>query len=144
MRITRFASDRVMRTDLLLVLVLWTLAAYHLVMGATALLLPSAAARAMHALYGMTVPEGDAWRYMTSMIGALALTVGVLLLVAARAPAEHRAIIAAVLLLQGSRLLCRIRDRHLLAAALGVTMPRNLTAILALSAECGVLAAWLA
>jgi hypothetical protein len=123
--------------------VLWLLAAYHLTMGVTALVSPATAPRVMRALYGMTLPADDAWRYLTSMVGTLALTIGVLAAVAALAPAANRPIVAALLLLQLGRILCRIRDRRLLATALGVSGVRNSAAILVLVVECVVLGTWL-
>jgi hypothetical protein len=123
--------------------VLWLLAAYHLVLGAAALLAPALAVRLVRSLYGAAVPEGGAFRYMTSMIGALALAVGGLAGVAALAPAEHRAVVAALVCLQLCRIFCRLRDRRLLAASLGVSARSNGAAVLVLGAECVVLALWL-
>lgn len=124
-------------------LVLWLLAGYHLVAGAAALLLPATARRGVRALYGAVLPEDDAVRYMISVTGALALAFGVLIAAAALAPAEHRDIIGALLVLQLGRAYCRLRDRRLLATALRVTARSNGAAILMLVAECLVLGTWL-
>ena len=124
-------------------LVLWLLAAYHLVLGAAALLAPGLAVRLVRSLYGAAVPEGGAFRYMTSMIGALALAVGCLAAVAAIAPAEHREVVAALVLLQICRLSCRLRDRRLLAQSLGVSPRSNGAAVVVLGVECVVLGLWL-
>ena len=129
--------------ELLARLVLWLLAAYHLVLGAAALLAPPLAVRLVRSLYGAAVPEGGAFRYMTSMIGALALAVGWLAAVAARAPAEHRAVVGALVLLQLCRIFCRLRDRRLLARSLGVSARSNGAAVVVLGAECAVLGLWL-
>ena len=123
--------------------VLWLLAAYHVVVGAVALVSPARAASVMRSLYGAALPESDAFRYATSMIGALALAIGLVAAVAALAPAQHRAIVAALLVLQLGRIFCRLRDRRLLSASLGVTMQRNGAAIAILGAECAVLGLWL-
>jgi hypothetical protein len=123
--------------------VLWLLAAYHVVVGAIALVAPARAASVMRALYGAALPSGDAFRYATSMIGALALAIGLVAGVAALAPAQHRAIIVALLVLQLGRIFCRLRDRRLLASSLGVTARRNGAAIIVLGAECAVLGLWL-
>ncbi|MDB4887354.1 MAG: hypothetical protein JWN79_2792 [Gemmatimonadetes bacterium] len=128
---------------LLVSAVLWLLAAYHLTLGGTALVSPATAPRVMRALYGMSLPDDDAWRYLTSMVGMLALAIGVLAAVAALAPMQNRPIVAALLLLQLGRILCRIRDRRLLATSLGVSGARNLAAIAVLAAECAVLGTWL-
>ena len=119
--------------------VLWLLAFYHLAMGATALLAPSAAARAVGILYGARLADDGALRYLTSMIGALALAIGGLAAVAARSPAQHRPILVALLVLQLARAFCRIRDRRVLADSLGVTPRRNAAAIAVLAAESAVL-----
>ena len=124
-------------------LVLWLLAGYHLAVGAAALLAPALAVRLVRSLYGAALPEGGAYRYMTSMIGALAVTLGGLAAVAALAPAENRAIVAALVVLQLARIFCRLRDCRLLAASLGVTARRNAAAVLVLGAECVVLGLWL-
>jgi len=124
-------------------LVLWLLAAYHLAMGGIALLLPSAAPRMVRSLYGAELPAGDAVRYMISMIGALALAIAVVATSAALHPAGHRAGIIALLVLQGGRAICRIRDRRLLATSLGVTPRSNMAATAVLAAEGAVLASWL-
>jgi hypothetical protein len=77
------------------------------------------------------------------MTGALALAVGSLAAVAARAPRDHRAIVAALVVLQLGRAYCRIRDRRLLADSLGVSAGRNAAAIALLGAESAVLLLWL-
>ncbi len=125
---------------LLAAAVLWLLAAYHVAMGAAALFAPSAAARLVRALYGATLPDDGAFRYAVSMIGALALAVGGLAAVAARAPTEHQSIVLALLVLQLCRAFCRIRDRALLARVYGIAPARNVAAIAALAAESTVLA----
>jgi hypothetical protein len=119
--------------------VLWLLALYHIVVGATALLVPGMAARMMRTLYGATLAETSALRYATSMIGALALAIGGLAAVAARSPHDHRPIVAALLALQLSRVFCRIRDRRVLVESLGVTARRNAAAIAVLGAESVIL-----
>jgi hypothetical protein len=124
-------------------LVLWLLAGYHLALGAAALVAPALAVRLMRSLYGAELPEGGAFRYMTSMIGALAVAIGCLAAAAARAPAEHRAVVGALLLLQLCRIFCRLRDRGLLAASLGVSARRNGAAVVVLGAECLLLGLWL-
>ena len=129
--------------DRLATLVLWLLAAYHIAAGAAALLAPALAARLVRSLYGAAVPEGGAFQYMTSMIGALALAVGGLACVAALAPAENRAIVSALVALQLCRIFCRLRDRRLLAASLGVSARSNGAAVLVLGTECVVLGLWL-
>ena len=125
---------------LLVRLLLWLLAAYHLVMGAIAVLAPSTAPRIMRALYGASVVEGPHLRYMTSMIGALAIAIGGLSAVAALSPAANRPIIAALLGLELCRIFCRIRDRRLLAESFGVSARGNKAAIALLAAESAILA----
>jgi hypothetical protein len=124
-------------------LVLWLLAGYHLVVGAAALVAPALAARLIRSLYGATLPAEDAFRFATSMIGALALAIGLLAAVAALAPAEHRAIVGALIVLQLGRIFCRVRDRRLLASSLGVSPRSNGAAIAVLGAECIVLGLWM-
>ena len=119
--------------------VLWLLAVYHVTMGAAALFAPSTAARLVRALYGAALPDDGAFRYAVSMLGALALVVGGLAAVAARAPNDNHPIVLALLALQLCRAFCRIRDRALLARAFGITPARNTAAIAALAAESIVL-----
>jgi uncharacterized membrane protein HdeD (DUF308 family) len=119
--------------------VLWLLGGYHLAMGVTALLAPARATRIVRGLYGATLPVDDAFQYAVSMIGALALAMGALAVAAARAPRDHREIVAALIALQATRALCRVRDRRLLAESLGVSPARNWAAVLTLAVECGVM-----
>ncbi len=123
----------------LVTLVLWLLAAYHIVMGAIALFAPDLAPRMVGSLYGASVAAGGQIRYMTSMIGALALVVGGLAVVAAQRPLDNRPIIAALLVLQLSRVFCRVRDRRRLAESFGVSGRANSAAIAVLAAESVVL-----
>lgn len=125
-------------------LVLFVLAGYHIIAGGMALAAPSYAPLLMRSLYGARLPQNDgAVRYMTSMIGALALAIGVLALVAAPRPAGHRAIVATLLVLQLARIFCRLRDQRLLATALGVSARSNAAAIAVLGLESAVLGLWL-
>jgi hypothetical protein len=126
----------------LLPLVLWALAVYHLSMGGAALLAPRRAMAALRPLYGASLPESAALRYATSMIGALALAMGALAAAAALSPADNGAVIAALFALQLCRAFCRLRDRALLAE-LGVTRRSNLAAVAVLAMECAVLLAGL-
>jgi hypothetical protein len=116
------------------------LALYHLLMGAAALFAPRSAPALMRRLYGASIGDTDVVRYMTSMIGALALAIGGLAAVAAVSPVANRPIVAALLVLQLGRLFCRIRDRRLLAASLAVTPRANAAAIAVLAIEAAVLA----
>ena len=111
------------------------LAIYHLATGAVALLAPRSAARLVGAFYGATLGDSPQLRYATSMIGALALAVGIVAASAAPDPLAHRPIIAALLVLQLARLGCRLRDRRLLLAAFGVTPRRNAVMVAVLSLE---------
>jgi hypothetical protein len=119
--------------------VLALLAAYHLVMGLVALLAPRTAGRLVGAFYGATLGDSPQLRYATSMIGALALSVGVMLVGGFLISEATRWIIVAVIVLQLSRLYCRIRDRRLLAAAFGVTSRRNALAAAVLGLEIVIL-----
>ena len=125
--------------DLVVRCVLYLLAAYHLVMGAIAVLAPSVAPRIVRALYGATVVEDGQLRYMTSMVGALALAIGGLAAVAAVSPATNHPIIAALLVLEITRIFCRVRDRRLLAESFGVSGRGNMAAIALLAAESVIL-----
>jgi len=122
----------------LVTLVLWLLAVYHIVMGAVALFAPDLAPRMVGSLYGASVSSGGQLRYMTSMIGALALAIGGLAAVAAQRPYDNRPIIAALLVLQLCRAFCRVRDRRVLAE-LGVSGRANAAAIAVLVAESAIL-----
>lgn len=120
--------------------VLWLLAAYHLPMGALALCAPRLAPKLVRSLYGASIGDSGHVRYLTSMIGALAVAVGGLAAVAALSPATNHPIIAALFVLQLSRIFCRIRDRQLLANSFGMSVRANSAAILVLSVESVVLA----
>ncbi|MEO5814817.1 MAG: hypothetical protein ABIT20_06010 [Gemmatimonadaceae bacterium] len=123
----------------LVTLVLWLLAAYHLVMGTVALFAPEVAPRMVGSLYGASVSTSGQLRYMTSMIGALALAIGGLAVVAAQRPYANRPIIAMLIVLQLSRVFCRVRDRRVLAEAFGVSGRANSAAIAVLVAESAIL-----
>ena len=126
-------------------LVLLVLAAYHIIVGGIALAAPSYAPLLMRSFYGARLPASEgAVRYMTSMIGALALAIGGLAAVAALRPAAHMPIVAALLVLQLARMFCRIRDRKLLATSLGVHARSNSAAIAVLGLEAALFAVWLA
>ena len=116
------------------------LAIYHLAMGALALLAPSRATRAVGTLYGARLGDTPELRYATSMVGALALAIGGLAAVAALHPHEHRPVIAALLALQLARIFCRVRDRRMLADALGVSPARNWAMVVVLGVEVAILA----
>lgn len=124
---------------LLLSLLLWALAIYHLLMGAVALLAPRGAARVVGAIYGASLGDSPQLRYVTSMVGALAIAVGLMTLAAARDPLGLRPVLVALLVLQLARLFCRVRDRRLLAAAFGVTSVRNAMAAALLGLEIAIL-----
>lgn len=124
---------------LLLSLLLWALAIYHLLMGAVALLAPRGAARMVGAIYGASLGDSPQLRYVTSMVGALAIAVGLMTLAAARDPLGLRPVLVALLVLQLARLFCRVRDRRLLAAAFGVTSVRNAMAAALLGLEIAIL-----
>ena len=125
--------------DLVVRCVLWLLAAYHLAMGGIAVLAPSVASRVVRALYGAAVVESGQVRYMTSMIGALAIAIGGLAVVAALSPAANHSIVAALIVLMITRIFCRVRDRRLLAESFGVSGRRNMAAIALLAAESAIL-----
>ncbi|MDB4893197.1 MAG: hypothetical protein JWL61_5052 [Gemmatimonadetes bacterium] len=128
-----------MTVVVLVTLVLWLLAAYHIVTGAVALFAPDLAPRVVGSLYGATVASGGQVRYMTSMIGALALAIGGLAVVAAQRPYANRPIIAMLIVLQLCRVFCRVRDRRVLAESFGVNARANAAAIAVLVAESAVL-----
>lgn len=128
-----------MSAMVLVTLVLWLLAAYHIVMGGVALFVPALAPKLVGSLYGATVATGGQWRYMTSMIGTLALAIGGLAVVAAQRPHDNRPIIAALIVLQLCRAFCRVRDRRLLAGSFGVSGRANSVAIAALITESAIL-----
>lgn len=129
-----------MNVIVLVTLVLWLLAAYHVVMGATALLVPDLAPRMVGSLYGASVAANGQVRYMTSMLGAQALVIGGLAVVAAQRPLANSPVIAAIMLLQLFRVFCRVRDRRVLAESFGVSNRANLAAIMLLSAQVVILA----
>ena len=126
-------------TGVLVRVVLWLLACYHLIMGAIAVFAPGVAPRIVRALYGASVVDGPHVRYMTSMIGALAIAIGGLAVVAALSPATNHPIIAALLALQLCRVFCRFRDRKLLSESFGVSERRNAVAVGMLVAESVIL-----
>ena len=120
--------------------VLWLLAAYHLVMGAVALCAPRLAPKLVRSVYGASLAESGYVRYLTSMIGALAIAIGGLAVVAAQSPPTNRPIVAALLVLALSRIFCRLRDRRLLAESFRVSDRGNMVAIALLALESTILA----
>jgi hypothetical protein len=124
---------------ILVTLVLWLLAAYHIVMGAVALFAPQFAPMLVRSLYGASVTPNAHLRYMTSMIGALALAIGGLAAVAAQRPYDNRPIIAALLVLQLCRAFCRVRDRRVLADSFNVSGRANSVAIALLGIQSIIL-----
>lgn len=125
--------------DMLVRIVLWTLAAYHVLMGALALFAPMVATNIVRSLYGAALADSAPLRFATSMIGALALAIGGLAAVAALSPGENRPVIAALLVLQLCRISCRLRDRTLLAESFRVSTRSNMAAIALLGVESVIL-----
>jgi hypothetical protein len=125
---------------MLLVSVLWLLAAYHLITGAVALFAPASVPLMLRKLYDITIPPGESWEYASAIVGAFAVVIGGLAVTAARAPATHAPIVAALLTLQLCRVYCRLRYRALLGRAFGVRARANAAAVVVLLLESAVLA----
>lgn len=125
-------------------LVLAILAVYHVVAGLVALAAPARARRLMRVLYAAELEGSAAMDYATAMIGAQALVIGVLAAIAIRNPDDHRAVIAALALLQLVRAGVRIVRARTLRDAMRVPPSRNAIAIATLVAESAVLLAFLA
>ena len=131
-------------TLLLTQAVLAILAVYHLVTGALALVAPSKARQFARNAYGAEFVDTAPMDYLVSMIGAQALAIGVLAAVATSDPAGHRAIIAALALLQLVRAVVRVVRARVLRDSLGVSSQRNVIMVVVLLAEVAILAAFLA
>lgn len=101
------------------------LAAYHLGIGLVSVGSLRLTARVTASLYGLSVVESPALGYAVRMLGLYALTLGALLVMAARAPSTHRDVIMVVAGLQLARALCRILFRRELTEAFRVAPQRN-------------------
>ena len=130
-------------TLLLTQAVLALLAVYHLGTGALALAAPSRARGLARALYGAQLIDAAPMDYLVSMIGAQAIAIGLLAAVAAGDPPHHRAVVAALALLQLCRAIVRVVRARMLRDSLGVPPGRNVAMILVLLTEVAVLAVFL-
>jgi hypothetical protein len=101
------------------------LAAYHLAIGALAVLSYQGTAAAVRTLYGAELDEGAQLRYAIRMLGLYALAFGFLLAAAAREPAAHRHVVLAAALLLIARGLMRLTLARPVAASFGVSARRN-------------------
>ena len=126
-------------TEMVVLGLLVLLALYHLGMGLVALLAPRTAGRLVGAFYGATLGDSAQLRYATSMIGALALAVGWTIVGALLISESFRWMMDTLIVLQLSRLFCRVRDRRMLATAFGVTPRRNAIAAAILGVEIVIL-----
>jgi hypothetical protein len=131
-------------TLLLAQAVLALLAVYHLMTGTLALIAPSAARRFARTMYGAQLVDAAPMDYAVSMIGAQAIAIGVLAGVATPDPAGHRAVVAALALLQFLRAIVRVARARVLRDSLGVTPQRNVGMIGVLLVEVAILVAFLA
>ena len=119
------------------------LAAYHLGIGVLSVASLGLTARVTARLYGLDMPDTPALRYAARMLGLYALALGVLLALAARAPAQHREVILVVAALQVARALHRVLLRDELGAAFQLPARRNAFSAAVLVAEAVVLVACL-
>ena len=101
------------------------LAAYHLAIGALAVLSYRGTAAAVRTLYAATVEGGAQLRYAIRMLGLYALGFGFLLSAAAWDPAAHRHVVLAAAFLLIARALIRLISARPFAASFGVSARRN-------------------
>jgi hypothetical protein len=101
------------------------LAAYHLAIGALAVLSYRLTAVVVRTLYAATLEEGAQLRYAIRMLGLYALAFGFLLSAAAWEPAVHRHVVLAAAFLLIARGLMRLTLARPLAASFGVSARRN-------------------
>lgn len=119
--------------------VLVVLAAYHLLVGMVSVTSFRATARLTSALYGLNVRDDPQLAYAVRMLGLYALAVGSLLALAARAPSEHRDVIAVVAVLQLLRAASRLVSRRELTRVFSVPARRNALNAALLVAEAAIL-----
>jgi hypothetical protein len=122
--------------------VLGLLAAYHLAIGLISVASHRWTARLTRGLYALSMGEDARFRYAVKMLGLYALALGALLALAARDPAAHRPIVAAITFLQAARGLSRLAFRRLLAEGFGVPPRRNAAHACFLMATAALLAWW--
>ena len=101
------------------------LAAYHLAIGALAVLSYRRTAAAVRTLYTAELEGGAQLRYAIRMLGLYALAFGFLLSAAAWEPAAHRHVVIAAALLLIARALMRLALAGSVAASFGVSARRN-------------------
>jgi hypothetical protein len=101
------------------------LAAYHLAIGALAVLSYRRTAAAVRALYAAELEGGAQLRYAIRMLGLYALAFGFLLSAAAWEPAAHRHVVLTAALLLIARALMRLALARSVAASFGVSARRN-------------------
>lgn len=111
--------------EVVLRVLLGLLAAYHIGMGAVAVVSPTYAGRLAGTFYGVSLSPAPQTQYVIRMLGLLAVAIGSLLTVAMLEPAGNRATIVVVAALQASRAACRILFADHLHRNLGLSRSRN-------------------
>jgi hypothetical protein len=101
------------------------LAAYHLAIGALAVLSYRRTVAAVRTLYGAALEGGAQLRYAITMLGLYGLAFGFLLSAAAWEPSAHRQVVLAAALLLIGRALVRLTLARQVAASFGVSVRRN-------------------
>ena len=105
--------------------VLASLAAYHLGIGLLSVASLRATARVTRLAYGLVLDDTPQLAHAVRMLGLYALTLGLLLGLAAWSPHEHRDVIAVVAGLQILRALSRIGYRRELGSLFSISARRN-------------------
>lgn len=126
-------------SELALRTVLIALATYHAVVGVISVVSLRATARLTSVFYGLSVHDDPQLAYAVRMLGFYALAIGALLVVAARAPTQHRDVIAVVACLQLLRAGSRLLSRHQLSLTFRLFPRRNAFNAALLVAEAAVL-----
>ncbi len=113
------------RTPIFLKILMWVIAAMHLIVGGGLNLVPGFAPF-MAEVYGAEVQWTPELGYILKLLGAFMFTLGVLAAVAALNPARHRVIMYGLVLLFLTRATMRLVWAQEIQGALGISPSRNI------------------
>jgi hypothetical protein len=97
-----------MNRDLALKVVLWAIALYHVVLGGGAFLSADLAQQMAHSIFGIQLTLDPAMAFVVKVLGAYAITFGVVAAVAARDPVHHRLLLNVIVLLYVLRIVVKV------------------------------------
>lgn len=113
-----------MNKEAALKVVLWAIAAYHIVLGGGAFLSARVAEQVAQSLFGIHLTLDPAMAFVVKVLGVYAITFGVVTAVAARDPARHRVLLNVIVLLYVLRIANKLLFKNEYVTGLEVSSAR--------------------